>query len=627
MAEILSTAVSALMAFRRTLDVTSHNVANVGTDGYSRQRADFSTRQAQQYGNGFVGSGVQVDTIRRVVDEFVALQLRGSTSEFERLDTLATGAERLNNLFADDTTGLASSLQRFANAFHDVSSSPTSIPARQVLLSEANALVARLKDYDGRIAAMDKEVGARLANGAVEISTLARSIADLNAAIVQRTAQSGQPPNDLLDQRDHLIGELSKRVSVSTVPQDDGALNVFIGTGQPLVLGSEAATLTTVQNPFDASRVGLALRTPAGLVDITQSLQGGSIGGIIEFRSTLLDPARNSIGQLSAGLVDVVNGQHVAGMDLRGRMGEPLFAIGGVAVLPHSGNAVGASVNVARDDVGEITTTDYELSFDGTDWTLKRLDGQSVTMTGTGTGLDPFKADGLSIEVSGATAGDRFMLRPTRAAVLGLGVQIADPAKIAAALPVKAEAGTSNAGTGQPGALTILDPTDAALPNQAVITFSDATTCSINGGPSITWAPGDAIVANGWSLTLGGNPAAGDTFTVSANTNGVGDNRNALALASAMQQPVLEGGTASLDAAVGRFVAGIGVQTRQSQLGRDAQQVIQRDAFAQREAVSGVNLDEEAANLLRYQQAYQAAAQVIRVADSVFQSLLMAVQR
>lgn len=627
MADFFRTSLSGLRAFQRALDVTSHNISNVNTPGYSRQRVELGTRPADPFGNGWVGNGVSVQTTRRMFDDFVALQSRSSSSNLQRLDVYARNADRLNNMFGNSTTGLTATLQSFVNAFQGVANSPASVPARQVLLSEAQTLQQRLQDFDARLAEMDAEVNFRLQGEVAEINSLARGLAKLNHEITVGYARTGgQPPNDLLDQRDRLLDQLAEKVSINTVVQDGGAVNVFIGSGQPLVLGENANELTTVQDEFDSTRLGIALRTTNGTVNITGNIRGGALGGILDFRREQLDPAHNTLGRISLALADIVNTQHVRGMDLAGEMGQPLFAIGSPESLASASNTGSGSVTASIADVEGLTQRDYVLELTAGGWQLSDASsGATVTLTGSGTPADPFVAEGVAFEVSGAAdVGDRFLIRPVRSAISGLDVLISDPSKVAAASPISTGVGADNLGTGviSQGEITNLDALDTT---PVRIEFTSATTYSINGGPDIPFTAGEPIEHQGWSVTITGEPAVGDTFSVGP--SGAGDNRNALLLAEALQRPVLNGGTTSLSAAVGSFVGGIGVAAKQAQVNRDAQAVVHEENLATRDSISGVNLDEEAANLLKYQQAYQAAAQLIRVADTLFQTLLSATQR
>jgi flagellar hook-associated protein 1 FlgK len=630
MPDLLRTGVSGLLAFQRALDTTSHNIANVSTDGYSRQRTLIGARPAQGYGNGWIGQGANVQTTQRVYDQFVAMQTRSTSSSLQHLDIYASNAERLNNMFGDSSTGLSASLQNFVNAFQSVANSPASTPARQVLLSEANTLQQRLKAFDSRLEDIGNEINTRIKGEVGEVNTLAEGIARLNNEITAATARTGgQPPNDLLDQRDRLLDQLSEKVSVNVVSQDGGTLNVFVGNGQPLVLGGDVNKLTTVQDPYDSSRLTIALQTPGSSVDISRNISGGVLGGLMDFRTEQLDPAHNALGRIAVALTDVVNSQHHEGIDLSGALGGDLFEVGNAQGLASSLNSGSGTLSVTRTDVGALTGRDYILEMTGGGWELRdSLTGASVPMTGTGTPADPFVVDGLEIEVGGtADTGDSFLIRPTSGAIADMNVLISDPSKIAAAAPIRSAADIGNSGSGAISAGEVLDSADAQLRSPVTIDFTSATTYSINGAGSFTYTDGGNIDVNGWRVQITGNPAAGDTFTVTDNTSGTGDNRNALLLADALKSPVLNNGTTSLGSAVGEFVGGIGVATRQAQVNRDAQNVVYEDSLAAKEAVSGVNLDEEAANLLKYQQAYQAAAQLIRVADTMFQTLLAATER
>lgn len=630
MADLLSTSISGLLAFQRALDTTSHNITNANTPGYSRQIAEMMTRNAQQSGNGWLGNGVDVTTIKRSYDEFLAGQSRSASSTFHQFDTYATQAGRVNNLLGNTTTGLTASLQNFINAFQAVADTPTSTPARQTLLSQAETLMQRLQSYDESLRSFDAQVNAQIESEADSISSLARSIAKLNQEIVSAQGRSGQPPNDLLDQRDRLIDELSSHVNVNVVKQSDGALNVFVGNGQPLVVGQTFGQVVAQADAYEPGRTVLAFRTSTSTVDITRSLSGGSLGGMLQFRSEMLDPARNALGRISVGLAEAVNQQHNAGMDLNGQLGEDFFSTGPVQVLSHSGNTGSGSLAVQRIDgsAGDLTTANYVMQLTSGGWQLSRADtGAVVPMTGTGTAGDPFVADGIEIVVApGAAVGDRFLVKPTADATSGMELLITNPAEIAAAAPITTGVGAGNLGSATISAGEVINASDPALRSPVTITFTSPTQYQISGDPATyTYTPGADIDANGWRVQINGTPAAGDTFSVRDNVAGTGDNRNALRLAGVLNQPVLDGGTSSLSAAVGQFIGEVGVKTNQAQVSSAAQKVVFEESADAMQAVSGVNLDEEAANLVRYQQAYMAAAQMIRVADTIFQSVLQAV--
>jgi len=624
MADMLSTGVSGLLAFQRSLDTTSHNISNVNTPGYSRQRTDLTARSPEPSGAGYVGNGVQVSSVTRLYDDFISAQTRNSSSLFQQLDTFSTQSSRINNLLGDSSTGLSATLQKFASAFQGVANNPTSIPARQTLLSQAQSIASQLQSYDSSLKSLDTQVNSQIDAETATISTLAKNIADLNGKITVASAQYGQPPNDLLDQRDHLIDQLATHVSVDVVKQNDGSVNVSIGTGQPLVVGQSYSKLTAGADQYDPTRRTVLLQTSTGAADITNNIQGGTLGGVLTFRSQVLDTTRSALGQISVALADSVNTQHRSGIDLNGALGQNFFAVGGVQVQASTQNGSTGTVSATRSNVSALTGADYMLTATSTGWALQRADtGAAVSMTGTGTSTDPFVADGLSFVVGGTpTAGDRFLVRPSINAVSGMQVLVTDPTAVAAALPIKTSAAAANSGAATISSGDVLNPTNPQLQSSVDIQFLTATTYSVNGSGSFAYTSGANIDVNGWRVQVSGTPAAGDKFTVSSNVNGKGDNRNALKLADTLNKPVLNGGKTSVNDAVGQYISTIGVQTNQAQASRDAQQIVYNDSVSTQQSVSGVNLDEEAANLVRYQQAYQAAAQVIKIAQTIFQTLI-----
>ena len=627
---MLATGVSRLVAFQRALDTTSHNIANANTPGYSRQQVEFVTNPAEPLGGGWLGTGVNTSTVRRLYDQALAVQAQSASSGFQQLDTMATYASKLDNLFSDSSTGLSATLQGFMNAVQGVADAPNDIAARQVLLSQAQTLTDRLKGYTSSLNATDTQVASQLGSEAATVSTLAGSIASLNKQIVSALGINQQPPNDLLDQRDQLISQLATHVNVTTVAQSDGAINVFIGTGQSLVMNGNASSMSLGADQFGVTGQRLLLKTGASVTDVTDSISGGNMGGLLQFRSQMLQPARNVLGQVATALASQVNGQQAAGLDLQGQVGGPMFNIGGVTTVPSTLNTGGATASVTRSNPSAITSADYQLLYNGTAWTMTRSDtGANVPLTGAGTNASPLTGDGLSIVIGGSApnAGDRFLVQPTASAVSGLSVAITQPEKVAAAAQLLTSAASGNTGSGTIDAGTVTNTgtwgrgnyTLSFTPDTAHWKITDANGATVTTG---SYTAGQAIAFNGMQVTVSGAPALNDSFLIKDNAGGTGDNRNALAMASLLGKPWMSSGTASLSDTVGRMIGDIGVQTSQAQSGRDAQKVVLQDATSAYSNLSGVNLDEEAANLVKFQQAYQAAAKVIAVSNSLFQSLL-----
>jgi len=629
MPSILNTSLTGMLAFQRALQLTSHNISNANTPGYSRQVADFSARVGSGGGGGYIGGGTQISQIRRVFDQMQVNQLRSSTTGFARFNTLDNLASRIDTFLADSDSGLNSSLQSYFNSMQDLTNNPSSLPTRQALIGEAQGLASRFQSLDARLGEIEAEVNGRLELAVDDINRLSQGIADLNGQIALANNASS-PPNDLLDQRDRLVTELSKEVSVSTSLQDDGTLSVFIGSGQSLVLAGDARQLGVSGSEFDMTRATVVYQGTSGSTPLDTASTGGNLGGLLEFRSRILDPTRQSLGQTATALAASLNEQHRSGMDLRGNLGGDLFSVAQPTVLPSSSNTGTPAASVLVSDVGQLSGVDYVLEYDGAAYSLTRTDtGAAVPLTGTGTAADPFMGDGLSIDVSGGApaAGDRMLIRSALDAAGSIQSVLSDPQALALAAPTRAEASLGNIGSANVSAATVVDPTNPALLNNAVIEFTSPTTFSINGAGSFAYTDGNPIVVNGSSVTISGNPSVGDQFTIEANYGASGDNSNGLMLSNIQGLGILDGGTTSINESYGQLVSSVGSTTHQIKAGKDAQGVVLSNAEDAVLATSAVNLDEEAANLIKYQQAYQAMAQVVSVASTLFDSLINATRR
>lgn len=636
MGDILSTSVSGLLAFQQALDVTSNNVANVATPGYDAETANFAERPGQAFSNGYVGGGADVASITRAYNALLAQQVNGSQASYSSFNTLATQAAQIDNMLSDSNTGLTATLQSFVNSLQALSTSPNSSASGQAVLSQANALVQQLSSYDSQVSQAGAQVESQIGTTVTEINSLAGQIASLNGQIANGIAASGQTPNQLMDQRDELINQLSQYVGVSTTAESNGAVDVYIGSGQALVIGGTAANLTTLANPYDASVSEIGLTSGKSTVEITGQITGGTLGGLIATRTQVLDPTRNALGQISVALATLMNQQQQSGMDATGAPGKPMFAVGGVQVSANAGNTGSASLTVTRTSLANLTADDYVLTYTGGaangGWQLEdQTTGQPVTMTGTGTAADPLEAAGISLVTGGAPAiGDSFLVQPTAGATAGLSLLLTSPSQIASASLVQASAGNANTGTGTISSAAVTDP-GSWVPGTYTVSFTSPTQYQVkNAGGTVVasgaYTSGQPISFNGAELTVTGAPATNDTFTVSSNgAANIGDNSNLLAMISTLSAAALDGGTVSLSGAANSLVSQVGTLTQQAQSNASAQQSINQSATDSLNNADGVNLDQEAALMVQYQQAYQACAQMIQASSQMFSSLMTAI--
>ncbi len=624
---LLNIGASGLSAAYTQLQITGHNIANVNTPNYHRQGAELVASPGVQTGAGVVGRGVDVATVTRSYDAFLerelSLQQASVSGDTARADQLA----RLDKLFADPASGLGVALDDFAASLADLASRPADPSVRTVAFRRADALAQRISGIDAQLTQVSQQADLQLAAGAQQLDGLLAQVASLNGRIAQQSG-NGQPPNDLLDERDRLVNEVNKLVRASSTVQADGSVSLYSGTGQALVTGTQASTLATTADPRDPTRSQLVLRTVNGDVPIDgAALGGGSLAGLLQFRDDDLASIRSRLGQIAGALAGAMNAAQAGGIDATGAPGQPMFAPNPPAAIGWAGNAGSARLSVAVTDATQLAASDYVASFDGSAWTITRdADGATVA---NGVTL-PHTVDGLSISVASgsASAGDRYSVQSASTMARDFTMSLSSPSRLAAALPVTAQTGASNAGDVRVASLAVTDPANVNLASNVTLTFTAPGTYTISG-PGIgtltgqAYVPGQAIAGNGWSLALSGTPAAGDTVAVSATASTATDNRNARAMVDALQSGLAQG--KPLGDAWADVLADIGTRAQAANTSKGASEQLLADAKASRDGLSGVNLDEEAARMLQFQQMYQASAKVIATAQNVFDALMQAV--
>ena len=624
-----SVGISALNAAQVGVQTASHNIANASTPGYTRQQIIQTTNTPLFTGAGFVGEGTNVQTVQRIYNQYVSGQLMSAQTGVAEMDTYLAQIQQLDNLLADPSAGLSPALSGFFKGVQDLAANPASIPARQSALSTAQSLVARFQAIDQRITELRDGVNQQVTDEVSKINSLAVQLGDINQRIIlTQAAGPNQPANDLHDQRDQLIADINKEIRTQVVQQSDGSYSIFIGNGQPLVVGTQVSTLKAAQDPNDPQKITLAMKTSSGSETILPEslLTGGNLGGLLAFRTETLDTAQNSLGRVAIGLAQTFNDIHKSGQDLNGVLGGDFFKMSSPATFSGTTNT-GTGVLTATltaSAASDLTTSDYLLTYKGGNYTLTRLADNTSWTNASLANLPPVaEPQGFTLAISGTPAdGDSFKIEPTRKGASSLAVLIGDPRSIAAAAPIRTSTGMNNTGTGSISAGEVLDVTNPNLQATATLNFV-AGGYQVNGaGPVIPYTSGANIDLNGWRVAISGTPAVGDVFTVEKNTFGVSDNRNAVALAALQTTKTMLSGSASYQDAYAQIVSLIGNKSREVEVTGKAQQALADQAQSARDQISGVNLDEEAAKLLQYQQAYQAAAKMIDIAGKLFDEIL-----
>ncbi|SDO34135.1 flagellar hook-associated protein 1 FlgK [Pseudomonas arsenicoxydans] len=674
---LLNIGMSGLAASQSSLSVTGNNIANVDTAGYSRQQTVQSTKASQQFGNVFIGTGTTLADVRRVYNSYLDAQLRTATSLNSEASSYQAQATPLDATLSDTNTGLTGVLQKFFTSLQGVSSSATDDTSRQSVLTGAQALSNRFNTVAKQLNDQNTTLNGSLSDMATKVNKLATSIASLNQKIGEVSTSGGQP-NDLLDSRNEAVRQLSELVGAQVVERGT-SYDIYVGSGQPLVIGNTTNTLGTVPSKDDPSRMALQMDRGSSTIDITSVVSGGEIGGLLTYRKEVLDPSLNELGRVALVMADQINSQQAQGIDKNGEFGAAIFNnINSAALISQrsigqAGNSAGSgNLDVTIKDTGKLTTSDYQVTFTtATDYTVKRSDGTAMGAFSTLTTPPPV-IDGFSLSLNGGalSAGDSFKVTPTRGAAASIQTVLTDPKKIAAAAPLSGVASSKASGTyTQPTLTSTLDiyspaaqadmQTGLKYSTPVKVTFGSPSGGSqtynlsdAQGNPlgSGTIVPGQnntlnltvpMIDASGNPImggappvqktftvqtTVGGSPANGESFSISLTGAASSDNRNAQALVGLQTKQTVDTGSASkgisLTDAYNTLVTNVGTKAAQGKSDSAATTAILAQAKGARDSLSGVDLDEETGNLVKYQQYYTASSQIIKAAQEIFSTLI-----
>ncbi len=543
---ILGIGITGLNAAMGAVRTTQHNIANANTPGFHRQQVQLSANPPTYTGAGFFGNGVAVATVTRIYSQFLDNELMRSQGQQARYEVYSAYAGQIDRVLGDKDSGLGSALSSFFGAVQEVANDPTSMAAREAMLAAGRNLAGRMNNLGRSLEDIQAGINGEVVAVADQANATLRRIADLGERIAMMQAMGGNPPNDLLDQREQLTAELNQLIDVTVLRGGDGSYNLYLGGGQPLLIGNMPNLLGVADDPYDARLKSLSLGVGGAAVSLdTRLVSGGRLGGLLALRENVLLPTMQELGRLAVGLADRFNDQHDNGVDLIGTAGGDFFSSATTLILqpmPHVTNTGSATITTTLSNSNQLTGSDYLLTYDGTNFTLTRLrDGATATGGLAAVTTIGGQPQGFSLSGSGTpAAGDRWLIRLTADAAGNFAMVLGDPGKIAAAAP-------------------------------------------------------------------GGAP---------------GDNSNALALAALQTTPLLSNGAATFAGHYAQLVARTASYASEADIGQRAYDALSRQALEAQQSLSGVNLDEEAANLIRYQQAYQAAARAMQVASTLLDELL-----
>lgn len=673
---ILNIGVQALNANQTALSYVGQNIANVNTEGYTRQTVQMGTQKPPVL-------GVEVTDIQRMTDLFMVRQVWADTSTFNSHEAFSQKIAQLDSLLVSDSTSLSTSMDSYFASLQQVVDDPLFIANRELFLSEAESLANSFNSFDSKLRNQSNLVNTEIRSRVDTVNSITENIASLNVQIGKLEA-AGQNSNSLQDERDLLVKDLSGYVTANVISQDGLTYNIMLGTGQPLVVGNTAAKLDVRNSATDPTQIDIFMSNSNGVdTRVTNQLGSGAIGGLVRYRDDVLQPTINEIGRLAIVFSETMNQQHRKGMDLNGEMGQDLFApIKTGEVTAHADNeSKGVATRVDFYDVEALTGSDYRFDVTGIDaYRVTRLsdgakfnldDMTSVTSSAdflaaeeagntpvyfedTANGTLQVSMDGMTFTLKGATAtGDSYLIQPTRTGAQLMDAELTNPKMLALASPLRVEPSPSNSGNAEVAGITITKAEDtsplrnmggtggATLPLEVVFNAPDASgqitytvydnsdpdnPVALTGLENQPYTAGEpiAIEQDGYEIVLENQPEPGDRFTIEFNTDGYSDNSNALAMSDLQDKPIVNG--FSYQDTYGQMLAKVGTQASNADIAYSSSKAVLTASEDALQSVAGVNLDEEAARLVQYQQAYSAAAQIISAYQSIFDSLISAVR-
>ncbi len=627
---LMSLGTRAMSAAYAQLLATSNNISNANTPGYSRQEAKLTTSEGQFSGSGYFGQGVSVQTVLRASNMFLSAQADAARSVAANDAAQSDLLGQLQKVFGSGAAGLGAATTRLFNSFADLAAAPADLSARQGVLSRLEDFASLTRsDADG-LSSLQAGVNQDLQNTVSEVNGELTSLANLNPRIAE-AASTGQTPNDLLDQRDLLINHLSDSLGLSSIIARDGTVSVFTVAGHNLVLGSTSNPLVAQTDTTDPQRMGVAIKAGSNVLQLSaQDVGGGRISGLLEFQNGALVEARSRLGQMVSGVALALNQQQSRGIDLAGQPGGALFKLDPPQALPaqtnlRSAGSLVSTTTLAITDPAALQASEYSLATDPANpgnYVLTRLsDGQVTSNLANGATVDGFS---FSIDVP-LVATDHFLLKPVSASFQTIDVAIANPRGLAAAAPVTAVAAAANTGTASIGSLRVsAAPTLPYAAESLQFTSAsgdwqllDASAAVLASG---TLTASGVVSFNGVDLQLKGAPALGDKFSIVPTAFAASNNGNALAIDD-MANARLSNGVTATDA-YAQILSAVGLMAQGGQARATTSAQVSTGATAALKGEVGVNLDEEAARLMQYQQSYQAAAKLLQTAQTLLDTLL-----
>jgi len=664
---LYQTGVSGLLSAQQQLATTGHNISNVNTEGYTRQRAEQGAMVGNYNGGNFIGSGTYVQDITRLYDQFSYKEQLLNTSNLGNANSISLDLDQLNQVMSISGEAIGGSIDRFYQAINGIADQPNDLGLRNIALSQASVLATDFNSLNQNLDQLEKATNGEIEQIARKMSEISLELANINEQILQSgdLNLTGQP-NDLLDKRDQLVSQLGEYTSVNTIVDSNGVMTVMIGSGATLVAGITPLTVSVQAGDPDPLQTKLQLNSRNGTVALDGSKLGGAIAAKLEYRDEHIAKARNELNRLAMAVSETLNQAQAQGVDLNGKQGLDIFtdinaaAMQNSRVLASSKNSGNLQASLTITDVSKVPTTEFTIKYDGSDYIMTNADdGSTTTLVAVTPGV--YQTDfGFNFTVnSGApNTNDTFMLRPTENSAALIQVTLTDPKGIAASSAVGVEVDENNVSNGAVNIINVTNPelarsfTEGSNEKLTVDVYENPLTPGFfdyrvydaaNPPPAATLASGSFAAGDSEVIDMPPSPAtaafqieisglpvgqgalAREKFTIS-DAFGSGNGKNATFMAATQEQQILDGDKQTFSQALATATSEVGSNASSAEFVADTAQALFTQAFNRNQSKSGVNLDEEAANLLKFQQAYQAASQIISTANTIFDTILAAVR-
>ncbi|EGR0420161.1 flagellar hook-associated protein FlgK [Vibrio cholerae] len=618
--DLLNVGTQSVLTAQRQLNTTGHNISNVNTEGYSRQSVIQGTNAPRQYGGETYGMGVHVENVRRSWDQFAVKELNIASTDYAFKRDTEENLDMLSKLLSSVASKkIPENLNEWFDSVKSLADSPNDLGARKVVLEKAKLISQNLNDFHETVRLQKDITNKGLALGVERINQLALEIRDLQRLMMRVPG----PHNDLMDKHEKLVSELSQYTKVTVTQRKHGeGFNIHIGNGHTLVSGTEASQLRVIDGFPDTQQHRLAMVEGKALKAISARDIGGKMEAILDMRDEHIPYLMDEVGRLALSFSHEVNTLQSQGLDLRGNVGSALFTDVNLDVIARSRVVTNsnskADMAVFIEDVSQLKGGEYSMQYNGSEFVVTLPSGQQTVLPVVKGNV---YVDGLRVEVRNPPqVGERILVRPTRNGAAAIRLATEDATKIAAQ---SFEASTTFA-QGK-AKFKILQPGDVREFEVIVSPTGDQFAVTDTKGNILLqpqpYPPTGPVTVLGTTFELTEGALPNDKFTANLIPS-EGDNGNLRKMINIQTAKRMNDNESTIIDLYHNLNTDVGLKMATMTRLTDVARLEKEAAQSRIASISGVNLDEEAANMMKFQQAYMASSRIIQASNDTFNTIL-----